>query len=214
MGPLPQKNIRAHHSGQPRSAHGNCCYAHPETSTPRAQAQARTQTRRETTRAHVPKPTRERGGGEDPDRRRRGEERAHHPRPNPDRRGDLPSLPARLSHPPFPSLSLSLLPPRPASPPTPPHPTPPRQRSSSPCGRRGGLARAGGLRVAVGRRGGGGAEEELDLGHLNPGAVEMYVPPLPTGGAGEQPRVYQVWRGSNVRNLYLPSSPLPAPRLQ
>jgi hypothetical protein len=79
---------------------------HPRPPTARAQAQARTQTRRETTRAHVPKPTRERGGGEDPDRRRRGEERAHHPRPNPDRRGDLPSLPARLSHPPFPSLSL------------------------------------------------------------------------------------------------------------
>ena len=41
----------------------------------------------------------------------------------------------------------------------------------------------------------------------------MYVPPLPGGAggrddapAGEQPRVYQVWRGSNVRKLYPPLS--------
>jgi hypothetical protein len=39
----------------------------------------------------------------------------------------------------------------------------------------------------------------------------MYVPPLPAdaagrgdAAAGEQPRVYQVWRGSNVRNRYPP----------
>lgn len=189
---------------------------HPRPPTARAQAQARTQTRRETTRAHVPKPTRERGGGEDPDRRRRGEERREPTTRDLTRTGEEtspPSQPGSPTHLSPLSLSPSFLP-VPRRLPRRRTPTPPRQRSSSPCGRRGGLARAGGLRVAVGRRGGGGAAEELDLGHLNPGAVEMYVPPLPTGGAGEQPRVYQVWRGSNVRNLYLPSSPLPAPRLQ